>query len=125
VVANRPRRTWTGLVVAAAVTVLLACHYDGSCSIMAAGYDQSCTVDSDCVSVTEVYGCGECACQTGTISKSALASYQSNAKGPLSQAAGPCNCPTEGAPQCCSGVCTMSVGQCSTPDGDAFEAGRD
>jgi hypothetical protein len=98
---------------------VLACRTTvapASCSVRATDYDQSCNVDTDCVAVTEVYGCGECACQTGAINTGDLARYQAALAGAESSAATGCLCPCEAsAPQCCGGVCTNLCSACA-PD---------
>jgi hypothetical protein len=85
------------------------------CSIIASSYDQSCAVDSDCVAVVEVLGCGDCACWTGAINKREQARYTRDSSGLAPSAgAGICGCPCEAAsPHCCGGVCTNTCGACA------------
>jgi hypothetical protein len=84
------------------------------CTILASGYDRSCVVDSDCVAVVEVLGCGDCACWTGAISWREEVRYTRDSSS-LSPSAGRgiCGCPCEAAsPRCCAGVCTNSCAGC-------------
>ncbi len=98
---------------ALALLRVTACTTSGPCTLHAAAYDQSCNVDSDCAAVTELNGCGECACATGAINKRDLSRYQSDLAGGLSSAAKGCFCPCERvAPLCCAGLCTNSCGGC-------------
>lgn len=95
-----------------------ACATSGPCTLYAAAYDQSCKVDSDCVAVIELNGCGKCACATGAISKADLSRYQSDLGNGQSSAAKGCNCPCEAvAPACCAGLCTNSCAGCTVDAG--------
>jgi len=92
--------------------------------IQASNYDQSCTVDSDCVSIAVGDACYPCvvACQTGgAIHRSALSSYQSDiAKtiGAGETSGVPCECPGETLPCCRGGICHVDF-TCESPPADA------
>jgi hypothetical protein len=95
-----------------------------SCVINVADFDQSCTVDSDCVgSVPDPNGgdgiavqsgnyCTDmCVCGGGSINRGAAATYASRVlKTPLFSGQIPdtgCFCPGEATPCCLRGVCTV------------------
>jgi hypothetical protein len=91
-----------------------------ACTILASNYDQSCTVDTDCVRVAAGDYCGdECLCGgESTINVGALAQFNADvAKTPIGSGAvegvgADCGCPTEidNAPCCQGGQCV--VGRC-------------
>ena len=102
-----------------------AVNADAGCSeIEASSYDQTCTGDSDCVTVSVGDPCMECvfACgeNVGAINASAMAQYKADvAKTPAAVAA--CGCPLYLHPsKCCrSGQCHADS-ECLSPDpGDA------
>jgi hypothetical protein len=96
---------------AALALLALACKASENpslCIVVAASYDQSCTVDGDCAAVIELYQCGGCPCRSGAINRQDLARYQNDLTFAVSSTAA-CECPAEGpAPQCCGGVCSNS-----------------
>jgi hypothetical protein len=106
---------------------------DASAAIFASSYDQSCKVDSDCVSVGEGNLCNECSlvCRTATINASARDEYLS-AFINTPAGAGPhmigCACPEIPAGPCCrAGVCQLGS-QCVLADAGAdtgADAGTD
>jgi len=91
-----------------------------ACTILASNYDQSCTVDTDCVRVAAGDYCGdECLCGgESTINVGALAQFNADvAKTPIGSDAvegvgADCGCPAEidNAPCCQGGQCV--VGMC-------------
>jgi hypothetical protein len=85
--------------------------------IQTSNYDQSCKLDSDCVSVSEGNACLPCvvACQTGTINRCALPRYQNDISKTIgfSEMGGVrCHCPLELNPCCRGGVCHADL-ECS------------
>jgi hypothetical protein len=103
--------------------------YDGDCTdangqiIQASNYDQSCTMDSDCVGVAEGNFCypGATNCATATINKSANAQYQADvAKTRAASCYAPGNCGAEFGPCCVSGMCQVGS-QCGSLAGDACQ----
>jgi hypothetical protein len=96
----------------------------GDCLILASSYDQSCSVDSDCVTVagTTLVGFGDycqshCLCGGSAINKNSAARYATDvAKTPLGSGAisgaGVCPCPPIPAMGCCQGG--RCVAFCST-----------
>ncbi len=105
------------VVALALLWLWVAACTSGPCTLHADAYDQSCNVDSDCVAVVELNGCGQCACATGAINKRDLAKYQSDLAGGTSNAAKGCFCPCEGVPVCCAGSCIASCGGCTVDAG--------
>jgi hypothetical protein len=84
---------------------------DTSCLVKASSYDQSCTLDTDCMEVGQVLVCpvNECAnCLTGTININAAGQYTtafSSVTAALPRNAPTCPCPNEGRPCCRAGMC--------------------
>jgi hypothetical protein len=82
-----------------------------SCLLLASDYDQTCSVDMDCVNVGEVLMCpvNECSfCRIETISTRGAAQYMaafSQATATIPADADTCSCPAEGRPCCVSGQC--------------------
>ena len=101
-----------------------------SCSLSASQYDNSCTVDSDCVGVPPGDPCaGNClsVCPTAALNVRSASQYLTDLGAVMSahnEPSGVCGCPAFGTPSCCRGVC--SVEGCSTPPdaGVAKDAGR-
>jgi hypothetical protein len=96
-----------------------------SCSpVLAFQYDQSCTVDTDCVAVGQVSSCSDVACvncMSAAINKSAAAEYAAA----FQQAAGgaaylACPCPCESGAICRGGKCQAA--SCGAPPGDTLPA---
>lgn len=98
-----------------------------ACQIIASNYDQSCTVDSDCVSSVGTfphafsvffgnYCESQCACAADAINQTAAGKYLNDVLGtPLGSGAIPfqdCSCGSLGPACCVSGRCTLSY-QCS------------
>ena len=86
------------------------CPNGNTCgTIAAAAYDQKCTVDSDCVLVTEGDLCQSFCdnCSNATISASAQAQYQADFAMKSSTASRICPCAFIPAPVCKQGVCAM------------------
>ncbi len=87
-------------------------------------YDQSCSVDSDCVAVAAGNACFPCLVECrvgGAINQNALPSYESD----ISKTTGaeeptvlPCGCPVGFVPCCRGGVCHADL-QCENPDAAA------
>lgn len=119
------------------------CCLSGLCPaapVQATNYDQTCTVDSDCVSVAEGNPCMPCGfgCPSGaTINVGALTKYRSdiaNTPAVLSAADGGClsTCGTASGrsdygPFCCAGMCHVG-GPCLPADAGAeasIDAGPD
>ncbi len=77
--------------------------------VVAADYDQSCTVDSDCVAVGEIAQCsGACpGCTTEAVRKSVAAKYQAALSAAVASLPGPsgCNCACESGAICRAGKC--------------------
>ncbi len=85
----------------------------GPCTISASSYDQSCTVDTDCTTVTSTdYCAASCLCGGSAINVGALAQFNDDtAKTPLGSGAlgGPaCPCAAALGPCCRSGTCSAS-----------------
>lgn len=80
--------------------------------VLASDYDQSCTVDTDCVTVGEVSSCpADCyiACALWTISKKVAPQYMTALSLAAAGTSPPaCFCPAEGLPCCRSGSCTTT-----------------
>jgi hypothetical protein len=96
-----------------------------ACSpVIAADYDQSCTVDSDCVAVGEVAQCPASACdecRTGAVSKSAAAKYQVDLSAAFASHPGGSDCSCA----CASGaICRASKCQAASCGAD-LDAGAD
>jgi hypothetical protein len=90
--------------------------------IQASDYDQSCTVDTDCLLISVGNACVPCAfsCPSGAaINVSAQSKYRSDIAN--TPAVCPANCPNEPDPCCVGGKCQASTtGQCPAADaGDA------
>jgi hypothetical protein len=86
---------------------------DANIQISASDYDQSCSVDSDCVDVGEGNACFPCTviCKVAPISRGALPAYQSDVAetiGARETEGVSCGCPLEPIPCCRSGLCTAS-----------------
>ena len=84
----------------------------GACtagSISTAGYDVSCTADTDCVAVYAGTLCSACLCPNATINQGAAAAYSA-----VIAAADPsppaCLCPAYGQPTCIGGTCALVRG---------------
>ncbi len=92
--------------------------------VVAADYDQSCTVDSDCVAVGEVARCpasGCDSCATEAVSKSAAANYQAALSAAFaSRSGGGCNCPCESGAICRAGKCQAAF--CGPDPNDTLPA---
>jgi hypothetical protein len=101
------------------------CCFDNICApdkssqvIMASSYDQSCTVDSDCVGVAQGDSCRPCdfTCINATINTGALAKYTSDTKSlPAVLAVAKGACPSScGGPEgvCCRGGKCIRSFQC-------------
>jgi hypothetical protein len=87
--------------------------YSGPCTISASGYDQSCTVDTDCTEVTSRDYCSAgCLCGGSAINVGALSQFNSDVSqtplgsGALKAAA--CPCAAQLGPCCRGGTCTMA-----------------
>jgi hypothetical protein len=101
-----------------------------ACSpVVAADYDQSCTVDSDCVAVGEVAQCPASACdecRTGAVSKSAAAKYQVDLSAAFASHPGgsDCSCACASGAICQAGKCQAA--SCGTDlDAGAADARAD
>jgi hypothetical protein len=73
--------------------------------IQASSYDQTCTVDSDCVGIAEGNLCDHCDCVNAAINVRDEARYQSDNSGKVSTQL--CKCPTV-AVACDAGTCGTS-----------------
>ena len=100
-----------------------------SCSLSASQYDNSCTVDSDCVGVPPGDPCaGNClsVCPTAALNVRVASQYLADLGAVMSahnESPGVCSCPAFGAPSCCRGVCSVE-GCSAAPDaGLAKDAG--
>jgi hypothetical protein len=105
---------------------VLPCGARRRCFISASNYDSSCTVDSDCVAVTETddWCASDCLCGRGFLNKKSAAQYvQEAARTPLGSGAvapGFCGCPLSPPPCCVQGQCTVTgCGSTPTPVDDA------
>ncbi len=99
-----------------------------SCRIVVASdYDQSCTVDTDCVAVGEVTSCPAFACDgctTVAINKLAMPQYQAAfAQAFASAAVGVCGCPCESGAICRGGQCQAAF--CAPSRADTLPACAD
>jgi hypothetical protein len=78
-------------------------------SISAADYEQRCSVDSDCVAVSEGSACGGCAlkCSLATINAKAEMQYRSDLAKltELQSSERVCRCPSAPPPCCVDGQC--------------------
>jgi hypothetical protein len=120
---------WAMLVLLAAA---VACSGKGTtpCTdanvelIQASNYDQSCTVDADCVSIAVGDACYPCVviCQSGgAINRSALSAYQSDISktiGAGETSGVQCGCPGEFVPCCRGSICHVDDA-CESPPPDA------
>jgi hypothetical protein len=126
----------SGVVAGALLRTAMGCTGDGEratdaaacvdANILASNYDQSCTLDIDCVPIEEGNTCSPCdlACvATGAINADAAAKYASdtaNTLGVLGTGDARCACLTLNTgrdnvgPFCCSGVCQLGI-PCSAP----------
>lgn len=98
-----------GSATAALVAVVLFAsldHCKGNCSIEASSYDQSCTLDSDCVAVFSGSFCGahECACENSVINVTAEARYEADLQ---NDHAPECPCPSPPPVSCNAGTCGL------------------
>jgi hypothetical protein len=81
------------------------------CRILASTYDQSCSLDTDCLAVDEVHACPATICSfctTGVINRQVASTYMkafSSATAAVPLDAGSCNCGAIGNPCCRAGVC--------------------
>jgi len=97
--------------------------------ISASNYDQSCTVDSDCVQVSAGNYCSATTCQCGgsAINVGALAQFKADvSKTPLGSGAlmgAICGCPCESGAVCRSGQCQAAF--CGAPSADTLPACAD
>lgn len=91
-----------------------------------ASFDQSCSVDADCVEITAGRFCAGqpwCLCGGVTINASGKARYDSefqSIESSLKQGPGGCTCPYLGKPRCVSKHCLLCGGagaQAGCPDG--------
>jgi hypothetical protein len=92
------------------------------CTVSASNYDQSCTVDTDCVEVSSGDYCSAATCQCGgsVVNVGALAQFRADvSKTPLGSGALmslPCGCPLAAGPCCRQGMCKAGFGEdCSSP----------
>jgi hypothetical protein len=109
--------------------------YDGPCVISASAFDQSCTVDTDCVEVTSTNYCAvNCQCGGSAINVDAMAEFYALVGAtPLgSGALGPtgCPCPSIFGPCCrnatCTGTCfspSDTLAACADAGGTCFPSG--
>jgi hypothetical protein len=95
---------------------------DRTCVISASNYDQSCTVDSDCVEVTSGDYCNAALCRCGgsVINVGAQAQFRADVlKTPIGSGAlmgATCGCAVPAGPCCRQGMCKAGFGQdCSSP----------
>jgi hypothetical protein len=92
--------------------------------IQASNYDQSCTVDADCVSIAVGDACYPCLviCQVGgAINRGALSSYRSDISktiGAGETSGVECSCPSWSGPCCRGGICNAGL-ECEGPPADA------
>jgi hypothetical protein len=93
-----------------------------SCSLSASQFDNSCTVDSDCVGVPPGDPCaGNCSsiCPTSALNARVAYQYLTDLKAlmPGGNENIICSCPCIAAQPCCrQGVCYNMCGDCSTPN---------
>jgi len=118
------------MVPAALLTAAAGCssHEVTACTdanvqlIQASNYDQTCSVDTDCVAIAEGNACFRCvvACGTGgAINRSALSNYQSDISKTIgAKETGGCFCPDAFFPSCRGGICCADP-QCTGPVADA------
>ncbi|MGA2449045.1 MAG: hypothetical protein ABTD50_10245 [Polyangiaceae bacterium] len=97
--------------------------YVGACIISASNYDQSCSVDTDCVEVTSGDYCVTTTCDCGGSVIAAAVQAQFNddvARTPLGSGAigwAECGCPYNNPPCCSQGICQLgSAPACAPPD---------
>lgn len=92
----------------------------GACVISASSYNQSCTVDSDCRTVSSGNYCSDtCLCGGSAINAAAVAQFNEDvSKTPLGSGAFGnvvCPCVAEPVPCCRQGVCQGTFAACSVP----------
>ena len=129
----RPMGGSRAVAVSMLTGLLMMAYGSTSCSpstapcspVLASDYDQSCTVDTDCVAVGEVSSCPAFACDgctTEAINKSVMAQYMTAfAQAFTSKAPGTgCGCPCESGAVCRGGKCQAAF--CGPPTADTLPA---
>lgn len=100
-----------------------------SCMIEASNYDQSCTVDSDCATVSSGDYClPGCFCGGSTINVGALSQWQADVAAALAHQSGSvevCGCPVYGAPCCRQGKCLGGLSNGCSSAADTLPACAD
>jgi hypothetical protein len=91
--------------------------------VEASSFDQTCTVDTDCVAVWQGTGVSCCGCPNGAINKKDLPKYQQATKGwqtPDCSGLGCAGCATPAPVQCAGGACAAcTLGGCPPKDSGA------
>jgi hypothetical protein len=92
-----------------------------SCSMSASEYDNSCSVDSDCVAVPEGAPCdNNClsVCPTSALNVRVASQYLADMKALMAEhnESPVCACPCYGGPYCCRGTCTSACSGCNPTD---------
>jgi hypothetical protein len=94
----------------------------GGPAVNASSFDQTCTVDSDCVAVWEGTGPSCCGCPSGAINKKDVPSYQQATSGwstPDCSGLGCAGCSTPAPVQCTAGKCAACQSMCPPKDAGA------
>jgi hypothetical protein len=110
-------------------------NVDAACHIQASSYDQTCSVDSDCVEMAggfsidfgTDYCISSCMCNLDSINKNSTAQFVSDvSRTPLGSGAIPaavCNCPgSPGGPCCRGGTCTVRCPPLDSGPGIVWDA---
>jgi hypothetical protein len=108
-----PRRPSQQLLVLAVLTVLgcgadQVCDAVGEPKLSLADYDQSCHVAIDCVIVSDLSTCSECAlgCAFATLNQGSAQKYEADLEN-LGLVGKVCSCPPPPQPCCIGGMCRL------------------
>ena len=112
---------FTGVVVALAIAMLAACGGGGGGTIVAASYDQSCSLASDCVGVFQgTPACCDIECPNVAINQADLSRYKT-----ALAADAPTDCPPVACPAmtCLPTSVACVAGKCAIGPARTFDGG--